>query len=136
MTIYAELNHPEKRLRIALPHTPQSVRLLLWLRPRCHHAKRTQNEKGPYYEMSTTRWMAVLQGVADRKRQVVRVKVVTGGSKCDTKCVEAEGDECDCSCLGRFHGHGTLPASQWKQVGEEETLAGQRRVGVLEVTPA
>ena len=32
--------------------------------------------------------------------------IVSGGRRCDPKCWNAEGPDCECVCGGRYHGHG------------------------------
>jgi hypothetical protein len=48
------------------------------------------------------------------------LEVITDGSsgnRCDTRCREAVGDECVCSCAGSQHGSSTLAAGE-RVVGE------------------
>lgn len=58
-------------------------------------------------------------------------------SKCDRRCWEAIGDECQCSCFGRFHGGLDYVAAEMKEVGST-TLVTQDSVQriVFVVAPA
>lgn len=49
--------------------------------------------------------------------------------KCDTRCQNATGDDCQCSCLGVRHGE-ALQAS-WKQVGAT-TLVRSAGIAIVE----
>jgi hypothetical protein len=55
---------------------------------------------------------------------VDEVRTVIGDS-CDVRCREAQGDDCNCRCLGLYHGEG-MPRVGWVLVGE--TTLQQRPV--------
>lgn len=46
--------------------------------------------------------------------------------RCDTRCRNAMGDDCTCSCLGENHG-GAAYWKFWKQVGETTLIAQDRQ---------
>lgn len=39
-------------------------------------------------------------------------------SRCDLRCIEAKGDECECQCNGRNHGGLVSHLTTWTEVGE------------------
>lgn len=44
--------------------------------------------------------------------------------RCDSKCQDATGDDCSCSCEGRHHGEGNHAA--WREVGATTLLRSER----------
>jgi hypothetical protein len=62
--------------------------------------------------------LPLVRALAERFEVVTvdEVRTVTGDT-CDVRCREAEGDDCNCRCLGLYRGEG-LPRVGWVLVGE------------------
>jgi hypothetical protein len=80
------------------------------------------------WTISATRCTQVLRRLLSKFDEVtVYRKKVIGRKKCDTRCVEAIGDECVCSCNG-FNHQGKLQG--YKLVGET-TLIGSGNTEII-----
>ena len=87
----------------------------------------------PTYDKPTGRWLiarphfTVLIGALLERFGVVDASVeFSTTQKCDTRCREASGDDCECSCQGEHHGGGLWEG--WIQVGETTLIAPGRMV--------
>ena len=59
------------------------------------------------------------------KAEFGQVRVITrhcDTEKCDTRCQEAEGPDCTCSCGGTFHGGSNTYTRSWRLVGTTTLL--------------
>lgn len=69
----------------------------------------------------------LVNGLADRFGRVDVFLEFRESERCDTRCQNAVGDDCTCSCLGVNHG-GAAYWMGWVQVGETTLVAS---TGVL-----
>ncbi|MFE0472485.1 hypothetical protein ACFW2V_12815 [Streptomyces sp. NPDC058947] len=60
---------------------------------------------------------AVVEAIAKRLGRIDVYIDFRGIDKCDTRCKNAKGRECDCQCLGKYHGEGGITHG-WKLVGD------------------
>lgn len=72
-------------------------------------------KEGNYWRLSRDKFSLVVRAVANG---LGRVEVTVHGhtnQQCDTRCWNAEGDDCVCSCAGQNHGNYQYG---WLHVGE------------------
>lgn len=120
------------RLELRLPYQPGNR---AWL----HQVLGARIQ--PHYHRRTGRWRIarphlrlLVDELADRFGAVEVVLDFRLTERCDTRCQEAAGDECTCSCLGVNHG-GAAYWKQWRLVGETTlVLSGGRKRRELIVT--
>lgn len=128
--IYRPLQ-PE-RMRLWMPHQGGSNRS--WL----HAALGARIQ--PVYDSPSGRWLiarphftVLVDALLDRFEQVDVSAEFSATQKCDTRCRNAEGDDCDCSCLGEHHGGG-LWGGGWFQVGETTLIRPDVRLRHMRLT--
>ena|SRR5260221_6653236 len=85
----------------------------------------------PYWTVSRAAFSSVVDLLLN-EYGIVEVTTDGGvGNRCDTRCREATGDDCVCSCAGTQHGIGFLSAGE-RVVGEttivDTTIVRWRRV--------
>jgi len=92
------------------------------------------------WELARLHFRAIVEALAQRFG-VVQVTVdFAATSRCDTRCRDAEGDECDCQCYGENHG-GAAYWKNWQEVGETTLIASEgiyrkkMRVHATEIPP-
>ena len=78
----------------------------------------------PQWDGDRKRWMIAWAHftplIGALKAEYGQVRVITAhcdAEKCDTRCQEARGDDCVCSCGGRFHGGTGSYTRGWILVG-------------------
>lgn len=80
------------------------------------------NKRTGHWEIARPHMRAVVEALVN-KFGTVKVTIDTRAvSKCDTRCRDAEGDDCDCQCLGENHG-GADYWQSWFEVGDTTLLA-------------
>lgn len=104
------------RLRLWMPYQGGSNRA--WL----HAALGARIQ--PIWDADIKRWLiarnhfkTLVEHLLDRFPQVDATIEFSTTQKCDTRCRDATGDDCQCSCLGEHHGGG-IWGGGWFQVGE------------------
>ena len=75
---------------------------------------------------------AVLPALAERFGEVDVLLEYSTTQKCDRRCREAEGDDCECSCLGEHHAGG-MYMHGWIEVGETTLIQPGRQLRHMRV---
>lgn len=83
-------------------------------------------EPGWVWTFNRTHASAVMESVAEEFGTVEVFADYNSMTKCDRRCREARGEDCECSCLGLQHGGGMLMAGWEILVGENTVLSGDR----------
>lgn len=65
--------------------------------------------------------------------EIVLFMVHSKSNRCDTRCVEAVGFECECECAGANHG-GMTNMSDWKLVGDTTLIANDKEYSMRTYT--
>lgn len=118
MTGAATLYRPARgKLRVQTPYAPDNR--AMFKQAGCRSVT-WQSARGRWI-VPRARFVDVLDAL--RERWDVRV-IIDGLSseRCDTRCVEALGDECVCSCGGANHG-GLGGSAGWVQVGDTTLIS-------------
>jgi len=68
-----------------------------------------------YWTISRTHLNVVAEAVAIRDGEVTVEMHYSDKEQCDSRCQDATGDDCTCSCEGKHHGEGQY--ASWKEVG-------------------
>jgi hypothetical protein len=113
------------RLRMTLPYRPRNR---AWI----HTALGERIQ--PYWDKDQRNW-AIARGhftvlvdeLLDEFGVVYASVEFSTTQKCDTRCREAQGDDCECSCLGEYHGGG-LWGGGWVQVGETTLIRSETQI--------
>lgn len=72
--------------------------------------------RGGHWVIAREHMTIVAQELAIRFGEVEVIADYSTSEKCDRRCKDATGDDCECSCRGANHGDGTQ--ASWKQVGD------------------
>lgn len=75
-----------------------------------------------YWTISRAHLTAVAEAIAIRDGHVDVEMHYSQLEKCDRRCQEADGDDCTCSCEGKFHGE--AQHSRWVEVGDTTLVRG------------
>jgi hypothetical protein len=112
------------RLRLWIPYGDGTNRR--WLKDRLGDRIRPEWVQGRpgHWEIARAQLVPLLEALVTRFGQVEVLLEFSRTQKCDKRCRDATGDECVCSCLGRFHGG--IWGRRWFEVGET-TLARRLR---------
>jgi hypothetical protein len=78
----------------------------------------------------------LVTAAADRYGRAVAVRYMARLSRCSRACQQAAGADCDCSCLGQFHGQDS--AAAWVELTGDVLVAdlGERTRAVAVYVPA
>ncbi|MEV5819379.1 hypothetical protein AB0L22_09400 [Micromonospora haikouensis] len=94
----------------------------------------------PIYDKPTARWLIarnhftlLVENLLDRFGQVDVFVEFSVTERCDSRCQGAEGDDCQCSCLGEYHGGG-IWAGGWIQVGETTLVRSNVQLRHMQLT--
>ncbi|MBP2422196.1 hypothetical protein ABC195_16480 [Microbacterium sp. 2P01SA-2] len=69
-----------------------------------------------YWEIARPHLTDVAEAIAIRDGQVEIEMHYSTAEQCDQRCQSAEGDECTCSCEGKYHGNNHH--ASWIEVGD------------------
>ncbi len=69
-----------------------------------------------HWEIARPHLTDVAEGIAIRDGQVEIEMHYSTAEQCDQRCRSAEGDECTCSCEGKYHGNSHH--ASWIEVGD------------------
>lgn len=71
---------------------------------------------------------AIVEALAEKLGKIDVYVDFRGVERCDTRCKKATGRECDCQCLGKFHGQDGITHG-WKLVGDTTEImpTGEKR---------
>ncbi|WP_236652527.1 hypothetical protein [Streptacidiphilus neutrinimicus] len=103
------------RLRIRMPYAPDTR---AWWHDQLGDLIRPAwNREMKCWEIARSHMREVVEALAERFGAVEVALDFRNSSRCDVRCRDAEGDDCDCQCLGENHG-GAAYWRAWIQVGE------------------
>lgn len=75
-----------------------------------------------YWTIARQHLTDVAEAVAIRDGLVLIEMHYSTAEQCDTRCQTAEGNDCTCSCEGKYHGKGEHAA--WLEVGDTTLFRG------------
>ncbi|MGW2057433.1 hypothetical protein ACWCOZ_26560 [Streptomyces sp. NPDC001840] len=78
------------------------------------------------WEIARPHLRTIVEALADRFGEVEVILQFVTTERCDTRCQEATGDDCECSCLGVNHG-GAAYWRKWILVGDTTLVDVDRR---------
>jgi hypothetical protein len=117
----------EGRIRTKMPYDGGHNRA--WLRRHLGNRIRPELQGNGVWGIARPHLRFLVEGLAERFGHVDVLLDFRISQRCDTRCRDALGDECVCSCLGENHG-GAAYWRHWIEVGETTLVAGgdiQRR---------
>lgn len=119
------------RLQVRTPYRRGGSRALLQdACPRGH----IEHVGGGVWTVPRARLLDVVAALARYWPVAVALDVRQGGEQCDTRCIEALGDDCVCACGGANHG-GLGGRADWIQVGATTLIAPGEVVRTTFVVP-
>ena len=93
----------------------------------------------PEYNRQTREWevardhlLSLVEALAERFGEVDVLLEYSTTQKCDRRCREAQGDDCECSCLGEHHAGG-MYMHGWIEVGETTLIKPGRQLRHMRV---
>lgn len=119
-----EVRRPVRgRLRVKMPYDADDTSANpRWLKQYLGTRIQVQHVGSGYWEIARDHLRYVVVGLAERFGHVHVYLDYLENRRCDTRCVEALGDDCVCQCGGENHG-GTDYQRSWILVGDT-TLVG------------
>ncbi len=87
-----------------------------WLKDGPRKKEPEWNKKDRYWELPSSRFNEIVKMVLDRYDQIYIIQPYREKEVCARACMEAEGFECQCSCMGA--NHGSSNQSGWFEVSE------------------
>jgi hypothetical protein len=113
------LSGEEERLLVSLPYADANRK---WLRDGRHHKPRW-NDSYRCWELPKAWLNDLVKEVVARYDKVYLIQPYGAHEKCAPACWNAEGFECECSCMGANHGAGA-PPDPWTIVSETFAFRG------------
>lgn len=111
----------DNRIHIWLPYAEGNRRMLKSVLGKgCPLAR----ESG-YWKISRNHAHDILAYLVRRYGRVQLFQDYTETTKCDTRCREAFGEDCECSCLGENHANGQF-LTAWEILVGETTIIGHK----------
>jgi hypothetical protein len=102
-------------VRISMPYAPNNR---AWLKEVLGERIRPEwDKKGKRWWVARNHFGAVVEALAQRLGYIDVYVDFRGVERCDTRCKNARSRECDCQCLGKYHGQGGITHG-WKLVGD------------------
>lgn len=121
----------ETRLHLRMPYRPRNR---AWLHTALGDMIRPEwNSAEHRWEIARPHLMRLAHALADRFGAVDVYLEYKTTDRCDTRCRDAEGDDCECSCLGEHHGGG-LWGGGWVQVAETTLVRPEVQVRHMRLT--
>lgn len=122
-TLYRPTNG---RLQLSLPFQLDNRGWLRELLGSGIHLDWVKAPSGGHWSIARDHLMPLLQGlVAHYGRVYVRLEF-KASMRCDSRCRDAKGDDCVCSCLGS--NHGGAAGRTWFEVGDTTLISSDTRV--------
>jgi hypothetical protein len=110
-----------------MPYEPDNR---LWLKEALGERIRpTWNREEQRWEIARQHLRTVVERLAERWGEVDVILEFREAERCDTRCRDAQGDDCVCSCLGDNHG-GAAYWKNWIEMGDTTLVSS----GVLQRT--
>ncbi|WP_216355896.1 hypothetical protein [Streptomyces sp. MP131-18] len=85
-----------------------------------------RNKAERCWEIARQHLKPVIAALVDRFGEVDVFLEFSTTERCDTRCEEAAGDDCTCSCMGDNHG-GAVYWKRWQLVGETTLVRSASR---------
>ncbi|WP_422753069.1 hypothetical protein [Micromonospora sp. WMMD708] len=103
----------QTRLHLQMPYSPSNR---AWLHDALGERTRPRwNDPERRWEIARTHLMSLARALADRFGAVDLYLEFKTTERCDSNCQKAKHSDCECSCLGTYHGGGIWGG--WTQVG-------------------
>lgn len=102
-----------------------------WLKDTCRVKSPEYDNNSKHWTLSRNSLRAVIAGSIDRFGGVELYRDVSALSKCDIRCQQARGYDCDCSCYGENHG---TESGGWIARGEFALIADMGDVRRVKLT--
>ncbi|RZU48850.1 hypothetical protein EV385_0579 [Krasilnikovia cinnamomea] len=93
-----------------------------WLHQRLGSQIRPEHRGGGVWAVARSHFRHLVEGLAERFGYVDILLDFRQAERCDTRCRDARGDDCTCSCLGENHG-GAAYWRHWIEVGDTTLVA-------------
>jgi len=93
-----------------------------WLHQHLGERIRPEHQGKGVWAIARPHLRYLVEGLAERFGRVDVLLDFRLSERCDTRCRDAHGDECTCSCLGENHG-GAAYWRHWIEVGETTLVA-------------
>lgn len=105
----------EGRVQIKMPYAKDNR---AWLKDTLGQRIRPEWDKSNRcWWVARNHFGAVVEALADRLGRIDIYIDFRGVERCDTRCKKARSRECDCQCLGKYHGQDGITHG-WKLVGD------------------
>lgn len=101
-----------EKLRVRLPYAEDNRH---WLR-NGRRAAPTWFRESRFWEIPKAWFNDFVERALDRYGSVYVIQPYREQEKCSPKCMEAVGHECECSCMGAYHGAGN--DGRWFEVSD------------------
>lgn len=115
----------EGRIVLAMPYGPDNKQ---WLKDALGKRIRFAYQGKGKWTVARCHLGTLVEALCDRFGEVHLFLDFRGVERCDARCRNATGRECDCRCLGRHHGQGGITHG-WRLVGDTALVmsTGTRR---------
>lgn len=90
-----------KPIRIRVPYSEDNRR---WLKNGPRKREPIWNKAGKFWELPKSRFNEIIGMILNRYGKVYIIQPYQEKEVCSLSCINAEGFECQCSCLGANHG--------------------------------
>lgn len=87
-----------------------------WLKKDSRKKEPYWDQAGKYWELPASRFNEIVEMLLDRFGRVYIIQPYREKEVCARSCMEAEGFECECSCMGANHGSGI--DNSWFEVSD------------------
>ena len=102
-----------EKLKIKLPYTENNG---AWIKG-AHRNKPMWNRRYKCWDIPQAWFNETIRKVVERYGSIYVIQPYSAVKKCAPACMNASGFECDCSCLGEFHGSEN-PDDGWKVISD------------------
>jgi hypothetical protein len=118
------LRRESKPTRIRIPKFPNDEE---WLRSGSRKKKPRWDLQGKYWELPASRFNELVKMILHRFGKLYIIQPYREKEVCARACMEANGFECQCSCMGRNHGN--AHSGGWFEVSDAFAVRfGDKRV--------
>ena len=87
-----------------------------WLKNGARKKEPERNKEGKYWELPSSRFNDLVEMILERFGHVYIIQPYREKEVCASSCMNAEGFECQCSCMGA--NHGARNRGGWFEVSE------------------
>lgn len=98
----------DSKMQIRLPYAKNNWRVVTYYMPKRARRNVVWDRDRKVWVVNRIYFRDVLASLVEEHPEVTVYQDYVPTSKCDTRCREATGDDCDCSCLGEAHAFGGL----------------------------